>query len=66
VQADFADSRDSLHLPRLVEQLQARLSRHDLSLQDLVADTGYSLTTPFSNNAVFRPGFRCLRRTNPR
>jgi transposase len=66
VQADFADSRDSLHLPRLVEQLQARLSRHDLSLQDLVADTGYSLTTPFSNNAVFRPGFRCLGRTNPR
>jgi transposase len=42
VQADLADSRDSLHLPGLVTHLQARLSRNDLSLQDLVADTGYS------------------------
>ena len=42
VQADFADSRDSLHLPRLVKGLQARLQRNDLSLRDLVADTGYS------------------------
>ena len=42
VQADFADSRDSLHLPDLVERLQARLSRNDLSLRDRVADTGCS------------------------
>jgi transposase len=42
VQADFADSRDSLHLPRLVERLHTRLQRNGLSLQDLVADTGYS------------------------
>jgi hypothetical protein len=42
VQADFADSRDSVHLPRLVERLQARLQHHGLSLRDVVADTGYS------------------------
>lgn len=42
VQADFADSRDSLHLPALVKRLQARLTSHELSLRDLVADTGYS------------------------
>jgi transposase len=42
VQADFADSRDSLHLPKLVERLQARLRRQDLSLRDVVANTGYS------------------------
>jgi len=41
VQADLADLRDSLHLPSLVRYLQARLSRNDLSLQDVVADTGY-------------------------
>jgi transposase len=42
VQADFADSRDSLHLPRLVDGLHTRLQRNDLPLRDLIADTGYS------------------------
>ena len=42
VQANLADSRDSLHLPDLVERLQARLHSNDLSLQELAADTGYS------------------------
>ncbi|MGI4967951.1 MAG: transposase [Janthinobacterium lividum] len=42
VQADFADSRDSLHLPDLGKRLQARLASNDLSLRDVVADTGYS------------------------
>nr|WP_246601981.1 hypothetical protein [Hymenobacter profundi] len=42
VQADFADSRDSLHLPGLVEHLQARLRHNELQLRELVADTGYS------------------------
>jgi hypothetical protein len=42
VQADFADSRDSLHLTSLVERLHTRLQRNNLSLRDLVADTGYS------------------------
>lgn len=42
VQANFADSRDSLHLPALVKHLQARLDSNDLSLRDVVADTGYS------------------------
>lgn len=42
VQADFADSRDSVHLPQLVEQLQQRLLAQGLPLQDLIADTNYS------------------------
>jgi hypothetical protein len=42
VQADFADSRDSLHLPGLVDRLQARLRDNELPLRELVADTGYS------------------------
>lgn len=42
VQADLADSRDSLHLPGIVQHLQQRLAANDLHLHDLVADTGYS------------------------
>ena len=42
IQADLADSRDSLHLPQLVTHLQQRLLAHGLPLQDLVADTNYS------------------------
>jgi transposase len=42
VQADLADSRDSIHLPGLVTQLRQRLLAHGLPLQDLVADTNYS------------------------
>jgi len=42
IQADLADSRDCLHLPALVPRLQARLRAQELTLQDFVADTGYS------------------------
>ncbi|WP_243900368.1 IS1182 family transposase [Hymenobacter defluvii] len=42
VQADLADSRDSLHLPGLVQRLQHRLRTHELVLRDLAADTAYS------------------------
>jgi transposase len=42
IQADFADRRDSTHLPELIPQLQARLTTNKLTLQDIVADTGYS------------------------
>jgi hypothetical protein len=42
VQADLADSRDSVHLPQLVTHLQQRLLAQGLPLQDLVADTNYS------------------------
>jgi transposase len=42
IQADFADSRDSAHLPALVNGLRARLTANDLTLRELVADTGYS------------------------
>ena len=42
VQADLADRRDSLHLPRLLSGLQQRLRTHDLPLRDLLADAGYA------------------------
>ena len=42
VQADFADSRDSLHLPRLLTGLQRRLGTNELCLRDLLADAGYA------------------------
>ena len=42
VQADFADSRDSLHLPGLVRSLQPRLQAQGLHWQELLADTGYA------------------------
>jgi len=42
VQADLADSRDSVHLPRLVEQLQTRLTAQQLPLREVLADAGYS------------------------
>ena len=42
VQVDFADSRDSLHLPRLLTGLQQRLRKNELRLCDLLADAGYA------------------------
>jgi transposase len=42
VQADLADSRDSVHLPRLVAQLQTRLTKQHVPLCEVLADTGYS------------------------
>ncbi|WP_324680460.1 IS1182 family transposase [Hymenobacter sp. GOD-10R] len=42
IQADLADSRDSSRLPSFVKPLHARLVANDLTLRDLVADTGYS------------------------
>ncbi|GAA4346428.1 IS1182 family transposase [Hymenobacter saemangeumensis] len=42
VQADYADSRDSLHLPRLLTGLQRRLRANELRLRDLLADAGYA------------------------
>jgi transposase len=42
VQADFADSRDSVHLPRLVAQLQTRLTAQQVPLREVLADAGYS------------------------
>ncbi|WP_426061203.1 IS1182 family transposase [Hymenobacter sp. B1770] len=42
VQADFADQRDSLHLPRLLAGLQRRLRANDLPLRELLADAGYA------------------------
>ena len=42
VQADYADSRDSLHLPCLLTGLQQRLRANELPLRALLADTGYA------------------------
>jgi hypothetical protein len=42
VQADLADSRDSLHLPRLLTGVQQRLRAHELLVRDLLADAGYA------------------------
>jgi hypothetical protein len=42
VQADLADSRDSVHLPRLVAQLQTRLTAQQVPLREVLADAGYS------------------------
>ena len=42
VQADLADSRDSLHLPRLLTGLQQRLRTHELRVRELLADAGYA------------------------
>jgi len=42
VQADFADSRDSVYLPVLTQRVQQRLSANELHLQDVLADAGYS------------------------
>jgi transposase len=42
VQADYADSRDSLHLPRLLTGLQQRLRANELPFRALLADAGYA------------------------
>ena len=42
VQADLADQRDSLHLPRLLTGLQQRLRANELPLRELLADAGYA------------------------
>ena len=42
VQANFADSCDSLHLPHLLAGLQQRLRKNELRLRDLLADAGYA------------------------
>ena len=42
VQANLTDSRDSLHLPRLLAGLQRRFRANDLPLCDLLADAGYA------------------------
>ncbi|WP_235336463.1 transposase [Pontibacter korlensis] len=42
VRADFADGRDSQHLPSLVMQVQGRLRANGLLMQELLADAGYS------------------------
>ena len=42
VQADYADQRDSRHLPRLLTGLQQRLRTNDRRGHELLADAGYT------------------------
>jgi len=42
VQADFADSRDSLHLPGIVRRLLPRLRAQNLRWREVLADAGYA------------------------
>lgn len=46
VEADFADSRDSL--PRLLAGLQQRLRTQTLRIRDLLADAGYANGSNFA------------------
>lgn len=61
MQADYADSRDSRHLPRLLTGLQHRLRAYKLCLRDLLADAGYANG---SNYARRRPAAWDLGRRN--
>jgi hypothetical protein len=42
LQADLADSRDSLPLPRLLASLPQRLCAQELTLHEMLADAGYA------------------------
>ncbi|MDF9797828.1 hypothetical protein OKW21_003091 [Catalinimonas alkaloidigena] len=42
IQADFADKKDCQILPTLLQNLMQRLKKHDLKIDRLLADTGYS------------------------
>ncbi len=48
VQADFADGRDSQYLPGLTRELQGRLKENELTMANLLADTGYSNGSNYS------------------
>ena len=42
IQADFADRRDSVLLPSIVDPLCTRLAAHELLVREVAADTNYS------------------------
>jgi hypothetical protein len=42
IQGDLADKKDSRYLQDIVKQTKARLQRHELNMQYVLADTGYS------------------------
>lgn len=42
IQADFADGRDSQYLKDIGAKVQDRLGKNELTMTDLLADTGYS------------------------
>lgn len=40
--ADFADQRDSQCLPKIMDQVLDNLAQHDIQIEQITADTGYS------------------------
>ncbi|MGI4899775.1 MAG: transposase [Janthinobacterium lividum] len=48
VQADFADGRDSQYLLEITRELQNRLKENELTMANLLADTGYSNGSNYS------------------
>lgn len=42
IMADFSDKRDSQSLPQAIQQTQQNLKEHNLKLEEVIADTGYS------------------------
>lgn len=48
IQADFADGRDSQYLPAITQELQNRLKENELTIANLLADTGYSNGSNYS------------------
>ncbi|MGI4832456.1 MAG: transposase [Janthinobacterium lividum] len=75
IQADLADSRDSLHLPGLIERLQVRLLANEVPLPDVVADTSFNyafleqrgLTAWIPTSKLYKPsieGFTYLPEKN--
>ena len=48
VQADFADGRDSQYLLQITRELQSRLKKNELLMENLLADAGYSNGSNYS------------------
>ena len=42
IMADYSDKRDSQSLPKAMEQTITNLAEHDLKVEEVLADTGYS------------------------
>ena len=68
VQADFADGRDSQHLPSLAMQVQGRLKAIGLLMRACwpIPGTPTGRTTTCLSSRASQAGFRCLGCTSPK
>ena len=66
VQADFADRRDSLLMPSIMEPLYQRLLAHDLLIVNIGADTNYSNGLNMPCPKPSPPGFPISAIINPK